>query len=361
MMFKLPLVLFILCLSGFSFAQCPDLRSVPAKTPLQKDPSNPYMAFRSSSPHFWIWAKNNKNRFFLPEISNIMGPVTGDAHALNFGDFKTNKDVLFTNIDVDDFGQSSVIFEAVRFFSSVAIGRPDLNLANFIESYLRGVAGQEIPIPSFLKFSKSNDFLSELNEYAEARMDKTKLNYQQLEILPIPQSCKSVTQEIAFAMNKILQEYPKAKILDTGYKFKSDGGSKGLLRIVILVQIGNHYGIFELKQLSTPATAYFNYQPSLKDRVDLWHRSFNIRPTPLFGITDSGSNFLLRPKTKDLFKFEKLSADKQAVYLEYVANFLGRRISQHPSKLLILSQRQNLLRATHAYVELFLDENLSFD
>lgn len=300
------------------------------------------------------------NKYFNPEVSNILGPVTGDAHALNFGDFKTDKETSFSNIDVDDFGYASVVFEAVRFFSSVAIGRPDLSLTKIIESYLAGVNGQETPTPSFLEFPKSNNFAKELDQYANTRITDNKLNYEKLEISPLPFACDAnFKQEIVSALEKIMEVYSVLKLLDIGYKIKADGGSKGMLRLIILIESKGHKAIFEIKQLDTPATAYFNNQPALKDRLKLWHQSFKIQPSPLFGAIDSKHDFILRPKTKDLFKFEKLTKGNQEIFLEYVANFLGRRAAQHPSKGLILSQKENLLKATKAYVELFLHENLA--
>lgn len=317
------------------------------------------MYFRSNAAHYWSWI-NSISR--LPLFS-VRGVVAGDAHILNFGDirFKNGKAEIGL-LDVDDAGVNApIIADFLRYFIGNQISAFKVDAKALLESYNDGISGKKHKKPDFLD-ELLTDSESKFNQKFKAYIDKltreNKFSFN-ADLLSLKQAPLNILKIYNQAEPFFESELKNYKILDIGYKTKTNGGSQGLPRFWFLVKKNTEMKVLEFKMAGIPSIFPVAIQPAnnirLKEIAKVYRPDGEIKGPFRYVETDAGS-FLLRerfPKLIDLNPSNTTDPEeieKGKLLSLYLANKLGQWHGQQKYTQDIfryLSQKSTLKELMH--------------
>jgi hypothetical protein len=289
--------------------------------------------FRKSYPHLTEaefqqkWQNSQKSRLLfmrsfvntwydeLSRISNRgpIGPCFGDPHPENFGYLVFAESFEYTYNDWDDSGACPVIFDALRYFTTLKVVVKDPALeAAMRRAYI-----------GFLNGAEWNDRLSRnLRPEPAAVLSQLLQKNTRKGKIKIEGGSKALSPEKAQALFALLPNCPNCKILDAVQLQVRSGGSAGLDRYWLLVETASQgQQLLELKELTDPAShrgPWAEKQKLTRDQImeDIWGKN---RPSYLSFVSLEGKTFLLRNRRSAELELAELSAEqKKALLTEQV-------------------------------------------
>lgn len=275
---------------------------------------SPLLFFRSFVNTYYEEFKNQKQ-------STLKNTCFGDAHPENFGFILFDQQTRFVFNDLDDSGECSIEFDLLRYFTalSLSFNEQALNdelLAHFIEVSQDHSKAQLIDSKLIADLEKKNKKI--LKEY----ISSDKFHAHEDVILLDPEA---VEEKLLILKKESL--FKKIIPLDMVQVKRETGGSGGLERFWLLVKgTDAKLDILELKEIARSGLSFLQTQSyrSIDDRFDntkseLWGAS------PLFyhPITFNGADYLVRSRTKDDVKLEKLQGADLHNYLKSQVSMLA--------------------------------------
>ncbi|MCB9025968.1 MAG: DUF2252 family protein [Bdellovibrionaceae bacterium] len=234
------------------------------------DGNSPFMFFRSFVAYYYLTAKEmlstkelDMPQYFYDESSSqdYWGWCAGDAHPDNFGAMfitGTNKPV-FTINDPDDAGYCPLSLDILRFLTGVLLYEEDYNLVPVLESYQSGVLGKyrefSKPVNKLLKkaYEKGTELKDGDFKNGDPKSRRLERNLDDFVVSEISHLEKQ--DLIAFVESKLSA---KATLLDAIKFYKTDGGSGGLYRYKLLLDLEQKPFIIELKAIDSPGVVGFS-------------------------------------------------------------------------------------------------------
>jgi hypothetical protein len=251
------------CAQSFQESYQPPMTSIDGRWhPGSEDPLS---AFRANAPHYWAWLRETQRS----PLFQINGLVIGDGHQFNFSEIPLSKGGRkFGLVDLDDSGLGSLFGDFLRLAISNQISPWASQRKQIWQEYVSGLSGQATTKPEPLKDIESlsdKDFEKEQKKYVDALTKKNHFS-KQAGLMPIDSAPNGVQKLFLEARGLFAKEIQGKKILDIGYKVKTDGGSQGFPRFWYLVEENNSQHIYEFKMLKEPAVSLFVPQENFLTR-----------------------------------------------------------------------------------------------
>ncbi len=250
---------------------------------------NSFHFLRSFVEYYYLLIKVNKDQ--LPEINSrwgIVGWCAGDAHPENFGVLiGENNNRTFTINDWDDSGPCPVYLDLFRLLVSSKLYDSSLNLEEILSAYKLGLSGGNLDQPNIIQgmFRESEDRGTTVNP--------KKINGNLL-------LRNAETAEVSSDERKKIESAVGFSILDIIKTAKQGGGSGGLERFEILVNIDGKLTHLELKNEIDPGispiqTAKISTNSERFNNSFFYFGSNNISKLYKM-ISINGQDFLVRPR-----------------------------------------------------------------
>lgn len=301
---------------------------------------------RSNPAHYWAWMNKNLPDKLKP-VADFQGQAVADAHYFNFGDVHGKSKSGLAVVDVDDSGLGSLYLDFVRYAIFVkAYMKMDLTKELFT-AYRHGLLGEkDVSLPDSLKqaFSKSRkDLLEEHVQWVQKNTKNSKLDNKALKI----QGLKNLPKEISETGKKLaelLKKSNKAKeVFDIGYMVSDSGSSRGMARYWFsLLSPKEHASIYECKQLSDPATAYYAPQKNHSERIaDVLKVYADVETDDSYVMATPNTSYWCRPKhfdflDRDLIEGNRKNTKSMIDFSRYLAYWMGtKHASQTEGKQLL--------------------------
>jgi hypothetical protein len=285
---------------------------------------------RSNTPHYWHYMKHQADLGSLQRYLPYEGMLAGDPHMGNFAVLPLKqvggpRQMRFVDVDFDDAGRGPFVLDFVRYLiASKSIGK-QIKKRPLEKSYLAGLAGKALASPKkvrgFLAMPVAK-YDAMAADYADKNSSKRGFVLKKGEIEPYTAKIARSTIEGLFV---------DEKVIDLAIRREDRGGSSGQLRIWVLVESRKSRRIMELKQYGEPATAKFQAQPPVRERLNEVRLTFwpdlDGSAYDLIDVPDAGL-FWIREKHVSLIDVPYSSKKKSdVVFLQdlasYDANVLG--------------------------------------
>ncbi len=244
------------------------LRDVPyqfdsVKLQASKDP---FHFFRSFVDLFYLVYKANTDTLTrVTHLTNAEGWCVGDAHPENFGfQIQENRSTLFTMNDMDDSGPCPVVLDLYRFLVSIQLYNPQMDISPLIRAYAQGLESQNYSVPSVIRSMQQES----LQKGIDPKSKKIKKNHF-IRTGEMEEVSEETRSEIISKLSSFLSVSPaQLQVYDIVKTSKVGGGSSGLTRYEILLNIENQLLHLELKEQVTPAIyPVSNSIPDTLDRI----------------------------------------------------------------------------------------------
>ncbi|MBC7741596.1 MAG: DUF2252 family protein [Bdellovibrionaceae bacterium] len=346
---------------GLSFQSCahvPHERAVASLNPSEIDSlwvqvgKNKDSMVRSNAVHFWAWMAANGNEKFGNVLAH-RGPVTGDPHFFNFGDIHSEGGSSgLALIDIDDAGSGPLLLDFVRYSLFVkyylqqksATENFELLQSQMFSAYRDGLAKNKRSMPLVLqtavqksrkKLEKEHaawvsEFLDDI-AHEDYGLRKKALDLDDLsKISPDDADAAYQLEKQLLAENKLL------KIYDIAHTKNKSGSSAGLNRFWFsILALNESHQILECKQLTKPATEYYEPQLASEPRIDKVLNSYSdFRTKDNFVMILNSLAYWCRPREFKLLKrgqIEKLAVPETKELALYFAHWLGAKQSLQPA------------------------------
>ncbi len=232
------------------------------------DSKNLSQLIRSNTAHYWNYMKSQSDLLGLQRYLRFEGMLAGDPHLGNFAVVPIKaadgpRKMRFVNVDFDDAGRGPFVLDFVRYVIAVKSISSDVHKRPLEAAYRAGLAGKEMDPPKKIKHlleMSVSDYDDIASEYVRKDSAQHGFKLKDGAIQVYNASIGRATIESVFT-NEI--------VIDLAIRPRTRGGSVSDLRIWVLVEDRTHLRrIMELKQYDQPATAYYQFQPSLQ----LWLR-----------------------------------------------------------------------------------------
>lgn len=302
-----------------------------------------YDTFRSNANDFWAWSHGHV-KSYLPKSLLTEGLIAGDPHAMNFGDlYLSGQKTKITLVDLDDSGHGAFLLDFARLLISIKMSPSELKTKKIWKAYLKGLRQESLDdVPGFIEkvMDKTRDeWLSEQEDFIAHKTKNGKLDKEELGLKPLSQLNKKDLAKAKLLIAKVASVLPGAVVLDSAFKVKEDGGSRGLLRVWVLTEQNGKLGIHEFKEMAMPATNYFEDQKDQLARLEEVTKTFwgVADPAEYKVVSIDGGSFWLRPRYKYELKFnaDKIDSDKKfekyEKWNEFIAYLLGRLHGKQPA------------------------------
>lgn len=290
-----------------------------------KYPDDSFMAFRSNTPHYWSFVRQLKNDSQFSELFYINGIGIGDFHMLNIGDVELANGVRRIGlVDIDDAGtRVPLLLDLARQLVASQLAPVKSDLGKLVDAFIFGI--QETSVNSTYVESIIN-FPHELfkTNYSKMIEKMTKNNRfsKDADINPLkkaPIEIQALYKKMRPTFKSVLSVYDKHyQLLDHGFKIKTSGGSKGILRFVYLIENSNKQKeIIEFKQFIRSSVDSFDKQGTNRERFDAAKKEYrpNYPVVGLFELAEQDNysfisrsilpsfiDFSIGPKMKELDK-----------------------------------------------------------
>jgi hypothetical protein len=378
---KYSLIIFTLIFQILAFAAPNCLANYKTKVEFIKFPQDTYMALRSNVSHYWDFALTIKDLAKYKSLYALKGTGIGDFHMLNVGDIELPQARRKVGlVDIDDAGNNiPFLIDIARQLVASQLVPRKMNLNSLLDAYFYGL--NNTPISSkFIKKIKNNnaeDFANLKNKFLAKNTAENKFS-QDSGALPIdsaPESVKKTFSDFLPEFEVALKNYDAGIItLDTGYRIKTSGGSKGVPRFLFLVQKSNgEQEIIEFKKLMKSSAEVFATQGSLQERFSKASHYFRPKETTLglFTLIEKNETaFIARTKnpsfidfkiTKDMSKSDSKDLED---FTNYSFNFYGLSQKEQltPEQITWLNNnhaelKELLLEFTQKYLKTIYAEN----
>lgn len=226
---------------------------------------NSFQFFRTFVDLFYlVYQANRENMSVVPSLTTTNGWCVGDAHPENFGFLVLrNRDVIFTMNDMDDSGPCPVILDLYRLMVSARLKGIEMAEPSLLSSYMRGLSGQQISLPSFLRRIKSKatkrGFKPDSDEVRGAKIVRDEDNQ------PVDDS---IRVELARLVGRMKSELGDLHAIDQVERVRWSGGSGGLKRFEVLAIGPSGPVLIEFKEQIRPAISPVSSDlPSTADRI----------------------------------------------------------------------------------------------
>lgn len=226
---------------------------------------NSFQFFRTFVDLFYlVYQANRENMSVVPSLATTNGWCVGDAHPENFGFLiLRNRHAIFTMNDMDDSGPCPVILDLYRLMVSIRLLGNEVTGTSLLSSYMRGLSGQRVSLPSFLKRIKSKalkrGFKPDADEVRGAKIVRDEDNQ------PVDDSVRS---ELDLVIGRIKSELGDLHAIDHVERVKKSGGSGGLKRFEVLALGSSEPVLVEFKEQIRPAiSAVSSDLPATSERI----------------------------------------------------------------------------------------------
>ncbi|MBC7661722.1 MAG: DUF2252 family protein [Chitinophagaceae bacterium] len=249
----------------------------------------------------------------LATLSKIgpVGPCFGDAHIDNFG-FLWKGSWTFTYNDFDDVGRCPVIFDALRFFTTVSFALNDtFEVETIRNAYLGFLNGDSLSTHVSDSYKPKAD---DLNTLLLSKLVKGSKLVDKVADLPVtPTERKKIFEAITASLNRPSD----LTLLDIKGIIKNSGGSAGHKRYDVLARKPNgELQLLELKESTAPASERGSW--AVTDKISrlefakiLWGKDIPWHMT--FPVINSVP-YQLRSKNKTGMNFDKMQAGEQILF-----------------------------------------------
>lgn len=315
-----------------------------------KYPDDSFMAFRSNAPHYWSFVKRLTNEPKFSSLFQLKGVGIGDFHFLNIADIELkNHQRKIGLIDMDDAGKTiPLLFDMARQLVALSLTPAKDDLPNYIKAFFHGIKNT----PTSSDFIKSiqrkspEDFDKKFQKMMDKYITNNRFN-KDSDIEPLSTAPKTVVklfERMESSFTKALSNYdPNFKILDKGFRIKSDGGSQGIPRFVYLIQKGNgNTEIIELKQYIMSAASNYGPQGINRERFESVRKIYRTTEDilGLFDLVEKDDlAFIARTKLPNFIDF-KITDDMSKDDKESLQDFVEYSVNQYG-----LAQRNQLTSA----------------
>lgn len=283
---------------------------------------------RSNAYHFWRWAKMKSNEFqgsvkkkteFIKKLISFEGIVMGDAHLGNIHkifDYIKGK-LKWKNIDLDDAGKGSYLFDFVHLVLSVkVVGSHNISTTDMVKAYTLGLKGKDMKVPDSIKeFTglSSQEFEAKRAAYVKKKITedgKFKLSKELIEFDPKLIGAKSRT-EVESVLKDNLGD--SIIILDLALVVQERGGgtvsgenplAEGEVankRIWALLEIEGKKHIYEIKENGEPGLNGYQKQENAIDNFNHSRDFFGYSDKELFLVKIGDTIYYVREKKITLF------------------------------------------------------------
>lgn len=298
---------------------------------------------RSNPTHYWAWMKK-----FTPselkDIAKFDGQITADPHYFNFADIHKGDGGGLALVDVDDSGKASYYLDFVRYSIFVKAYLKKDYTAELFQAYLDGLQLSNQKAPDVLKkpINKSRQELEDENaKWVKKNLkDGNKLDNKLLEITGFKDLAEKNPAKVKLGkeLRDSLISFKKAKqIYDVGYLENDSGSSRGMGRywFSLLDADDNKVKIVECKQLSEPATSYYQKQKQHKERIaDVLEYFSDFKTNDSYVFSLPNESFWCRPKHFQFLKREDVEKDLKphelVEYSQYLAYWIGFKQASQP-------------------------------
>lgn len=315
-----------------------------------KYPDDSFMAFRSNAPHYWDFVKNISKDSKFSALFQLIGAGIGDFHFLNVADIELkNHQRKIGLIDIDDAGKKiPVLLDMARQLVALSLTPAKDDLSSYIKSFFHGIKNT----PTSSNYAKEilKKSPQEFEKKFQKMMGKYIINNRFNEdsgiksLSSAPKEVLKLFENMELTFTKALSSYDSNfKVLDKGFRIKSDGGSQGIPRFVYLIQKSNgDTEIVEFKQYITSAASNYGPQGSNRERFDEVKKLY--RPNEeVFGLFELVEKedlaFIARTKLPNFVDF-KISDDMSKDDKENLQDFVDYSVNQYG-----LAQRNQLTPA----------------
>lgn len=297
---------------------------------------------RSNPAHYWRLMKNPEFRTPVAPFVRFSGIVTGDPHFGNFSvipliDRQGREQLAFADIDFDDAGTGSFVFDFARLVATSKAIEADLkkdekfaNVREMVMAYIEGLNGHETERPQLIQRELDKgieSYREELRDYVKKRIETKghdRIKLVDGEIIELSRRLDNLKEGIPAL-------FPDMEVLDVARVLKDRGGSAGSIRLWILLKDGhNERRIFELKQWQETGMTAYQAQKPLREWVrDLYPVFWPEMSDASYRLVNlGGMYFWLREKKKTLIDVPyEISSNSDLNYLQdlapYMANHLG--------------------------------------
>jgi uncharacterized protein DUF2252 len=202
---------------------------------------------RSFVDYFYLLIAQNQDRLgTASSFKDFSGWCVGDAHAENFGFVMQKKgNSVFIMNDLDDAGPCPVAYDLFRLMSSSQLYTPNARNEDILSAYLAGVQGDTYSMPAAVGALYKDSQKKGANPHPK-KVDGNQLvrdqGSQELE--------RGTLKDLQKTLNGFMSGLT---LLDAFKTAKVGGGSGGLTRYELLVQIGPRLLHLELKEEVRPA------------------------------------------------------------------------------------------------------------
>ncbi|MBC7420378.1 MAG: hypothetical protein H7328_06575 [Bdellovibrio sp.] len=303
---------------------------------------------RSNPQHFWAWMEANSQKQ-MNDLLKYEGAITADPHFFNFADVHASGGQNgLALVDVDDSGTGPFILDFVRYSLFVKAyvkdqhGQTDMAqlIPDMYDMYVKGLSQEKVKAPKVFQ-NVINQSYAKLNQENAAWVDKNLDNPQnkdfglrkkEIGLLDISKERKQPAKDLQKAL---LDENKVKEIYDIGFTVNDSGSSRGLSRYWLSVRLDkNTRRIIECKQLSRPATDYYETQKDNSTRIaNVLKYYSDVQIDDSYVMNIAADSYWCRPRE---FKFirrgdiENLSkADMKELSL-YLAYWIGSKQSLQP-------------------------------
>lgn len=225
-----------------------------------KNSQNVHKFYRSFVRYYYSMLKQNPDYLTtLDSLKSYSGVVSGDPHVENFG-FLVDKNhkAHFSFNDFDDADKSLLYLDLLRHLTSALMVESKLSVEDYLKTYREALG---------VKLKNYPDYLADLKKKAEKKGhrlsdddvdadEKKFITYKKV----VLKMSSSETQAVQKGLEELLKkEIDKSITIHEVYKrTKDSGGSAGLIRYQILLTVKDKLQWLELKEFTTPGTAYYH-------------------------------------------------------------------------------------------------------
>jgi hypothetical protein len=252
----------------------PNLNIQQIKTKIDDCKSSFYL-MRSFVTSFYF--KLTQDLSLTPEMKRALGEygwIFGDAHPENFGILLNDKGhAHFTFNDYDDNAYAPLVWDLIRFLTSIKLNNPTENLDAIISSYRQGLEENDYLLPKNIKELLAKAEMD--GQYPQHKFVDDK-NEKIIRSKYTDELSTSLSQDLNNALDKAYG-HDYGKIVDGVITERTQGGSGGLNRYQVLIKLKNKDGsdsklvLIEFKEMIIASPAHFIdiKQPDFVERIQL--------------------------------------------------------------------------------------------
>lgn len=260
---------------------------------------------RSNSRHYWRIVARVSDIFFNKSILQT-GLILGDAHLGNFGPVALGRKIIWTANDFDDGGNGYFIYDFAQLLIKTKAISKEVKYRQMWDAYLLGLQGKRMQQPQEIEELMelySEKYKDNVNDYVDKKTKGNKFKFEEgeIEIFP-PRIWGQSASRLKIEIQRYLDGY---YVHDYAIRPKTRGGSRDNLRIWVLAQKKNkdELAIFELKEITAPATDELGEQQASQERIKrLINEFWGAGDFAEYGFLKLDRHLMFaRPKKVDLF------------------------------------------------------------